>query len=202
MKLKSLVSCAVMAGAITSAQAIEMTLSGSTAGSFNNAAFSSPASLGGLTFNGALSFSETTVGNFAGLVLGNFSLANTPFDYAGDTFRVQFTFTAPSGILPGGPAIFTANMIGAVNGNGEGGVGIAFGNPQAFTFSSPNGGGSFILDVDDLNVQPGASMVSLTGSVRGGSQGTSVPDGGSSVAMLGMGLIGLAALGRKNKKVG
>ncbi|MES2466374.1 MAG: VPDSG-CTERM sorting domain-containing protein [Verrucomicrobiota bacterium] len=201
MKLQSILCCAAMVGALSSASAIEMTISGSTAGSFNGAAFGSPTSLGGLTFTGATPFTETTVGNFASLVLGNFNLSNSNFDYAGDTFRVQFNFTAPSGILPGGPAIYSANMFGAVNANSEGGVGISFGGPQTFTFTTPTSTGSFVLTVNSLNVQPGIPSVDLTGSVVGGSQVTSVPDGGSSVAMLGLGLLGLTALGRKHTRV-
>ena len=72
-------------------------------------------------------------------------------------------------------------------------------NSQAFTFSTPTSTGSFVLTVNDINVQPGIASVDLTGSVVGGSQATAVPDGGSSVAMLGVGLLGLAAL--RNKRV-
>ncbi len=189
-----------MAGSFSSASALEMTLSGSTAGSFNLSPFATPSTLNGLTFTGALPFSATTVGNSAGLVLGNFSLMATPFDSVGDKFRLQFTFTAPTGIVPGGPAFFAANLMGSVNGNSEGGVGIKFPvNSQAFTFSTPNSTGSFVLTVNDIiNLQPGIAL-NLTGKVEGGSQATAVPDGGSSVAMLGVGLIGLAAL--RNKRV-
>ena len=200
MKLKLILICGLMAGAFTSASALEMTLSGSTAGSFKGAACATPSTRGGLTYTGATPFSETTVGNFAGLVLGNFNLTATPFDYVGDTFRLQFTFTAPAGIVPGGPAIFTANLMGAVNALSQGGVGIDFlVNSQAFTFTTPTSTGSFVLTVNDINVQPGIASVDLTGSVVGGSQATAVPDGGSSVAMLGVGLLGLAAL--RNKRV-
>ena len=203
MKLKLILICGLMAGSFSSASALEMTLSGSTAGSFNvnGSDFATPTSLGGLTFKGATPFSATTVGNFAGLVLGNFSLNSTLFRYdnVGDNFRLQFTFTAPSGIVPEGPATFTANLMGAVNAS-AGGVGIDFiVNSQAFTFTTPTSTGSFVLTVNDINVQPGSTSVNLTGSVRGGSQATAVPDGGSSVAMLGVGLLGLAAL--RNKRV-
>ena len=202
MKLKLILICGLMAGLFSSASALEMTLSGSTAGSFNGTTFATPTTLGGLTFKGATPFSATTVGNFAGLVLGNFSLNSTLFRYdnVGDNFRLQFNFTAPSGIVPGGPATFTANLMGAVNASSAGGVGIDFiVNSQAFTFTTPTSTGSFVLTVNDINVQPGSTSVDLTGSVRGGSQATAVPDGGSSVAMLGVGLIGLAAL--RNKRV-
>ena len=199
MKFKLFLICGLMAGSFSGANALEMTLSGSTAGSFNGSTFTSPATLGGLTFTGATPFSATTDGNSAGLILGNFKLA-TSFDTVGDLFRLQFTFTAPSGIVPGDPAIFTANLMGAVNASPTGGVDIDFlVNSQAFTFSTPTSTGSFQLTVNNINLQPGTNSVNLIGSVAGSSQAIAVPEGGSSVAMLGVGLIGLAAL--RNKRV-
>jgi hypothetical protein len=188
MKYKLLLVCALAIASMATVQAGEITVTGSTTGSFSA---TSTNVNGPLSFTGA-AFSGTTVGGFAGFTLGTLTLSGGPATvFTGQTFTMTVTFTAPPGTS--GPGNFTATLFGQVNSTGAGGVNFNFANdffnPQTFTFA----GGSFDFYVDDVTVG-GNHTVDVTGGVSGVHM---IPDGGSTLALLGMAMVGAAALRRK-----
>ncbi len=192
-----LLGCAAFAGAA------ELTLSGASTGAFDGG---SSSSLSGLTYFGS-TFDATTESNFYALGgdpvagantdnLGAFSLDNTANNYGGHTFDLTVTFSAPTGIAGGGTAIFHADLLGHVSTNNAGGVNVAFTtltNDQAFTFTNPAGSGSFTLHVNDVAIHPG-QIASITGYGTGSFQPVPEP---ASLAVVGIGLVGLLARRRK-----
>ncbi len=188
MKLKSLLMCGLaMAALATSVQAQEITVSGNTNGSFFTGV--SPT----LTFTPSV-FTGTTVGGNASFSnLGQFNLTATDMTFNG-SFTLRVDFTAPPGTSPD-PVNFQASVTGQVTSTAAGGVRINFANnienPLFFTFT----GGSFGFFVNDLNVEPNVTAT-LSGGVIG-AQVARVPEGGSTVALLGMAMVGAAALRRK-----
>ncbi len=187
MKFKSLLICSLAIASLASAvQAQEVTFAGTTTGTFS---LTGTNTNGGITFNGQ-SFSNTTLNGFAGFVLGNFNITGPVAITDGQTFTLRVTFTAPPGTGPN-PGVFTANLSGALSST-AGGVMFNFvndaSNPQVFTFA----GGTFRFFVDDLTLRPGVTNVDLTGGAF-----AQVPEGGSTVALLGMALVAAAAVRRR-----
>lgn len=196
MKIKALVICALaMAALAGSAFADEVTVAGSTKGGFNGNAVAATATTFGLTFTTG-SFSVTTAGGAASIGgatnnLGSFSLTGAAHNYVGTTFELQVTFTLPAGV---GGGSFTATISGIVVNSSTGGVTIDFDNSfHTFVFNNGTTHGSFKLRVNDVDVSPGESS-RITGNIR---DAISIPDGGSSVALLGLATIAIAALRRK-----
>jgi hypothetical protein len=189
MKYKLLLVCALAIASMATVQAAEITVSGNTTGSFSATGNSTN---GHLSFTGT-AFTGTTSGGFAGFTLGQLSLVGGPQTFTGQSFTLTVTFTAPPTTGPN-PGTFTATLTGSVNSTGNGGVNFNFANdflnPQTFTFN----GGSFQFYVDDVTVGGNKTGVDLTGGVLGA---TTIPDGGSTVALLGMAMVGAAALRRK-----
>ncbi len=178
-----------MAALASPVQAQEITVSGFTTGTFSAG---TPPSL---TFVGA-PFSNTTFrGEAFFSVLGVFALLPIEASFDNFTFQLQVTFTSPPGTGPN-PATFGGILEGAVSSTATGGVRIDFlnnrTNPLLFTFAN----GSFQFFVDDVSIQP-LIPSTLTGGVLGAQQVRQVPEGGSTVALLGMAMVGAAALRRK-----
>lgn len=174
------------------ASADEVTFAGFTNGCFGagctpgTTSGAPSVSLLGLTYNSS-TFNGTSSGGFLGLGatsgvpnvdnLGSFTLAGTPANYNGQTFRLRTTFTAPPGITGGNSRLFTANLTGTVSANDVGGVLIDFDDtPTTFTFSFVNAqgmtvSGSFSFTVLRTAVIAGGT-VPLTGMFTGANQAT------------------------------
>lgn len=186
----AIVAVAVMAGVMSvpsAASAQTFTFTGSTQGAFNSNTLGGSDTLGGLTFNSG-SFSvqapafvggQASIGTGMGPggsppadTLGSFTLGATPFTYAGNTFTLAVSFTAPAGTTPGTQsttALLTGQVVPSTSGP-AGGVTVNFTSvPLAFAF--PVGGvvgaGAFTLQVNPVDLTPSATptAVSVTGRI-------------------------------------
>ncbi len=184
-----------------SARAAEVNVAGSASGAFGGGG----TTLGGLSYSGS-NFDATSSGGFIGFGggpsgnvnnFGTFTLGNSPFDYAGNTFTLDLLFTAPTVISGGQGSTYAAKLLGQVGNNNTGGVFIDFDDaPQVFNFSGASGTGSFTLFVNNLSVNPGLTA-SVTGTVVGANQ-TAIPEP-STLALVGMGMMGTFGVARRRK---
>ncbi len=198
MKLKTLMLSALAATALVSARADEVTIAGSTSGTFSNPNAA-------LTFTGGTFEAETVFGTGrvgdevgSGNNFGVISLAGTPNLHFSGTFDLAITFTAPAGITGGQDGTYTAMVSVGVNKNGKGGATLDFSKAgaQTFTFTSGDTSGSFTLMLNSVDVRAGGS-IALSGHFTGSQTTAGVPDGGATLSLLGVGLMGLAAVRRK-----
>ena len=197
---RSLFLCLTAVAFLTLAQgearADEVTIAGSTTGSFTGTTT-------GLTFVGN-SFSVTTENGFAALSgtdrLGTFHQDPNAGPLSG-TFTLNITFTLPAGIAGGPGATYTATVTGSVGADDEGGALIVFDNAtrsQTFTFSNGEATGSFTLTLPDFVPVTSGDFAALQGQIQGAQQ-TPIPEP-ATMLLLGTGIAGVAARMRRRRK--
>jgi len=172
----------------TQAKADEITVAGTTAGSFSGTGdFLST----GLTFAGS-SFNQTTSGGFASIVLGSLSLGPTALSSYNGNFSLDVTFTLPS-IITGGPTSFAAILVGSVTSTSGAAVLLNFSpSSQFLTFTNAADTGSFTLLVPSSVSVSDGNTTSLTGAILNGQQTPVVPAPEPSTILLsGLGLGGV-----------
>ena len=188
----------------TAMQAAEITVAGSTTGSIGGSPVGCAETFQGLAF-ACSSFTTTTVGGFAAVGgvgggnnnLGSVMLSTSTFTYSAVPFSLKVMFTAPSGIVAGNPATYSAVVSGAVNSTNNGGVFIDFNNtPQLFSFHNATSSGTFSLSLNDVSINPGQT-VTLTGNILGqAAAGDQTPEP-ASMALMGLGLVAVGFASRK-----
>jgi hypothetical protein len=190
---------AVLALAVSAGQAQTVNFQGSAQGGFNGAAPANVAVLTGsaggtLTYVTGGAFNGTTSGGVLDLSsgqLGTLQLtgpASGTSSFAGNTFTLLTTFTAPPGATPGN-STFVAPITGSVTATSSGGVQVTFSGPaQGFTYT----GGAFTFQPLTVAVNNGAPAQAITGIITA-TPTPAVPEPGSA-ALLATGVLPLAGV--------
>lgn len=191
-----LVAIAFLTLAQGEARADEITITGSTTGTFSGTTT-------GLSFAGN-SFSVVTESGFAALSgddrLGTFTQAPNSGPLSG-SFTLNITFTLPAGIAGGQGATYTATVTGTVGNTDEGGALLLFDNAtrsQVFTFNDGTNSGSFTLTLPDFVPVNSGSTAELQARITGAQQ-TAIPEP-TTMLLLGTGLSGVAAGVRRRRR--
>ena len=220
--LRGLGLMCVIALASAATRADEVTVAGTTSGSFTsvggtntgttlmglsyiNSSFNAQTVGGSYTLNGAAASPGGT--NFNNL--GSFYIAPpadpTVNNYNGSTFTLIVNFDAPTGITGGQAGTFTAALSGVVERVGPTqtySVNVRFDNPiQTFSFTRADGTtGQFTLTVNDvLGITPNFARA-ITGTISNASETPAAVPEPATVVLLGTGLAGLVAGARQRRR--
>jgi hypothetical protein len=172
---------------------------GSTSGCFNPVAGTcggSP-SVPGVSFSGDTFIGNTApitnlyaVGGSAGQSFGSFTVGTGGEVYANLPFLLNISFLAPFGITPS--AVYTATLLGSASSIAGGGFFIDFDNTvKTYTYTAPDGGGTFTLGVNDVSVTGGH-----TGFVSGNIIASPEP---ATLMLVGTGLLALVPVIRRRR---
>jgi hypothetical protein len=185
--MKTLLTCALAMVALATVRASDFEIKGTTSGVFTNSGTTTEtttnATFAAGTFDVTTFAGTASIGGTATENLGQFTVpipASNIVSFA-DTFTLTVTFTAPPGA---GPGSYTANIAASISKTGAGSYNVTWSTPTE-VFGFP--GGSFTLTLNNLSITPGNSSY-VTGAITAA---TTVPDGGSAVALLGVALAGI-----------
>jgi hypothetical protein len=211
-----------VAFAANAARADEVTIKGTTSGSFTsiggtntgttlmglqyiNSSFDVQTTNGSRTLNGAAASPGGT--NFNNL--GSFYIQPpadpTVNNYHGSAFTLVINFDAPTGIDGGQMQTFTATLSGIVERIGPTqsySVNVQFTNPvQTFTYARPDGSsGAFTLTVNDINGMTPNFARAITASISNASETPAAVPEPATMLLLGTGLAGLFARARRKAR--
>lgn len=211
-----------VAFAAQAARADEVTLKGTTSGSFTNlggtntgttlmglqyinSSFDAQTSGGSRTLNGAAASPGGT--NFNNL--GSFYIqppADPTLDnYLGSAFTLVINFEAPTGIDGGQMQTFSATLSGIVERVGPTqsySVNVQFTNPtRTFTYARADGTtGAFTLTVNDINGMTPNFARAITASISNASETPAAVPEPATMLLLGTGLAGFVARARRKRR--